>query len=108
MRPTRELFPPEQRRILSRRLLEMAYYLDRTGRPHLARQAQAAGEDLERERSLLERENPFLFGLLMFPLREMYEMEKEHERRRNHITRAGFSLIFKGLHSLAIEPEPLA
>jgi hypothetical protein len=74
---TRELFPPEQRRILSRRLLEMAYYLDRIGKPHMARQAQAAGEDLERDRSLLERENPFLFGLLMLPLREIYEMEKE-------------------------------
>ncbi len=74
---TRELFPPEQRRLLSRRLLEMAYYLESTGRPHLARQAQAAGEDLERERSLLERENPFLFGLLMFPLREMYDLKKE-------------------------------
>ena len=74
---TRELFPPEQRRLLCQRLLEMAYYLDQTGRPHLARQAQAAGEDLERERSLLERENPFLFGLLMFPLREMYDSDKE-------------------------------
>jgi hypothetical protein len=73
----KELFPPERRRLLSRRLLEMAYYLDRTGRPHLARQAQAAGEDLERERSLLERENPFLLGLLMFPLRGMYDQEKE-------------------------------
>jgi hypothetical protein len=72
-----ELFPPERRRLLSRRLLEMAYYLEHTGRPHLARQAQAAGEDLERERSLLERENPFLLGLLMFPLREMYDQEKE-------------------------------
>ena len=69
----KELFPPEKRRLLSRRLLEMAYYLDRTGKPHLARQAQAAGEDLERERSLLERENPFLLGLFMFPLKEMYD-----------------------------------
>jgi hypothetical protein len=69
----KELFPPEKRRLLSRRLLEMAYYLDRTGKPHLARQAQAAGEDLERERSLLERENPFLLGLLMFPLKEIYD-----------------------------------
>ena len=70
------LIPPENRRILSRRLLEMAYYLDHTGRPHLARQAQAAGEDLERERSPLERENQFLLGLVMFPLREMYDQEK--------------------------------
>ncbi len=70
-----ELFPPEKRRLLSRRLLEMAYYLDRTGKPHLARQAQAAGLDLERERSPLERENPFLLGLLMFPLKEMYDQE---------------------------------
>lgn len=69
----KELFPPGKRLIFSRRLLEMAYYLDQTGKPHLARQAQAAGEDLERERSLLERENPFLLGLLMFPLKEMYD-----------------------------------
>ncbi len=78
----RELFPSEQRHILSRRLLDMAYYLDRTGKPHLARQAQAAGEDLARDRSLLERENPFLFSLLMFPLREMYEMEKEQTQQQ--------------------------
>jgi hypothetical protein len=72
-----ELYPPAQRRLLSRRLLEMAYYLERTGRPHLARQAQAAGQDLERQRSPLERENPFLLGLFMFPLRGMYDQEKE-------------------------------
>jgi hypothetical protein len=70
-----DLFPPDRRRLLGRRLLEMAYYLDCTGKPHLARQAQAAGLDLERERSPLERENPFLLGLLMFPLKEMYDQE---------------------------------
>jgi hypothetical protein len=70
-----DLFPLDKRHLLSRRLLEMAYYLDRTGKPHLARQAQAAGLDLERERSPLERENPFLLGLLMFPLKEMYDQE---------------------------------
>jgi hypothetical protein len=75
----KELVPPEKRRLISRRLLEMAYYLDHTGKPHLARQAQAAGEDLERERSPLERENPFLLGLLMFPLRGMYDEEKKPE-----------------------------
>jgi hypothetical protein len=80
----RELFPVEQRQILSRRLLEMAYYLERTGKPHLARQAQAAGEDLERPRSPLERENPFLFGLLMFPLREVYELEKKQRAPEPH------------------------
>jgi hypothetical protein len=78
----KELFPPEKRRLLSRRLLEMAYYLDHTGRPHLARQAQAAGEDLKRERSLLEQENPFLLGLVMFPLRGMYDMEKEQQAQQ--------------------------
>lgn len=75
-----ELYPPEQRRLLSRRLLEMAYYLERTGRPHLALQAQAASQDLARERSPLERENPFLLGLLMFPLRGMYDQEKEQQK----------------------------
>lgn len=78
----KELFPPEKRRLLSRRLLEMAYYLDYTGRPHLARQAQAAGEDLQRERSPLERENPFLLGLLMIPLRGLYDLEKEQEQKQ--------------------------
>ncbi len=63
-----ELFPPEQRRRLSDRLLHMAYYLDRTDRPYLARLAQAAGEDLARERSILEKENPFLVGLFMVPV----------------------------------------
>ena len=72
-----ELFPPEHRRLLAQRLLEMAYYLDRSQRPHLARQAQAAGEDLERPRSRLEKENPFVLGLLMFPLREIYDEKKE-------------------------------
>jgi hypothetical protein len=73
----KDLFPAERRHLLSRRLLEMAYYLEHTGRPHLARQAQAAGEDLDRKRGLLERENLFLLGLVMFPLRELYDREKE-------------------------------
>ena len=89
-RPVKELFPPEKRRLLSRRLLEMAYYLDRTGKPHLARQAQAAGEDLERERSPLERENPFLLGLLMFPLKEMYDQEGSPETAKSPGPRAYF------------------
>lgn len=74
---SQELFSPEQRGRIAQRLLEMAYYLDQSQRPHLARLAQAAGEDLKRPRSRLERENPFLLGLLMFPLREMYDQEKE-------------------------------
>jgi hypothetical protein len=73
----KELYPQEQRHLLGRRLVEMAYYLNHTGRPHLAMQARAAGEDLRRERSLLERENPFLLGLVMFPLRGLYDLEKE-------------------------------
>jgi hypothetical protein len=79
----KQLYPPDQRQILSRRLLEMAYYLDHTNRPHLARQAQAAGKDLKRERSSLEQENPFLLGLVMFPLRGMYDMEKEEQASKS-------------------------
>jgi hypothetical protein len=50
----------------------------------LGRLAQAAGEDLERPRSLLARENPFLLGLLMFPLREMYDQEKRPAAQESH------------------------
>ena len=82
----KELISSPKRRLLSRRLLEMAYYLNHTGKPHLARQAQAAGEDLERERSPLERENPFLLGLLMFPLWEMYDQEKKPETPESKTT----------------------
>ncbi|MBM4287807.1 MAG: hypothetical protein FJ135_06615 [Deltaproteobacteria bacterium] len=86
-----QTFTPEKRKLFSRRLLEMAYYLDQTERPHLARMAQAAGEDLLRLRSSLEPENPFLFGLLMVPLRIMYalaeeEMEETPETEKRIIT----------------------
>lgn len=75
-----EVFPPAQRPIISRRLLEMAYYLDHTGKPYLARQAQAAGLDLLRPRSALERENQFLLGLTTATLREMYDLAKDESK----------------------------
>ncbi|AEB10417.1 hypothetical protein [Desulfobacca acetoxidans] len=78
-----EFFPFEKTRLLSQRLLEMAYYLDHTGRPHLARQAQAAGEDLLRERTILEQKNPFLANLLMRPLKEMYDAAKESQAQQS-------------------------
>ncbi len=63
-----ELFPPAQRRLIGQRLLHMAYYFDQTDRLYLARLAQTAGEDLLRERSILEKENPFLVALFMLPV----------------------------------------
>ncbi|RLA90076.1 MAG: hypothetical protein DRG58_03345 [Deltaproteobacteria bacterium] len=63
-----DLFPLDQRPLLSRRLLEMAYFLDRSGRPEIARQAQATGIDLLRRRVALQGESPFLLGLVLHPM----------------------------------------
>ncbi|MDD3581298.1 MAG: hypothetical protein PHW74_09785 [Desulfobacca sp.] len=63
-----ELFPLDQRPLLSRRLLEMAYFLDCSGKPEIARQAQAAGIDLVRRRVALQGESPFLLGLVLHPM----------------------------------------
>ncbi len=73
------LYPPEERRRLSRRLLHMTYYLDQTGRPHLARLAQAAGMDVARERSPLEPESPFLISLFLLPIQLAARMAAEKE-----------------------------
>lgn len=67
---TRALYPPESRNLWSRRLLEMAYFLDLTGHPEEARAVQAAGEELQAGVvSPLTRENPFLAGLVTYALR---------------------------------------
>lgn len=63
-----EFYPPSQRPLLVRRLQDMAYYFDLRGRPHQARLAQAAAADLERPRSDLEEESPFLLDLIILPL----------------------------------------
>jgi hypothetical protein len=74
----RTLYPPETRRLLSRRLLEMAYFLDLTERPEEARAAQAAGEELAAGGpGPLEAENPFLRGLVMYALL----LAREHARQ---------------------------
>lgn len=76
---TGALFPPEERPLWSRRLLEMAYYLDRRGKPEKARLAQAAGEDLKRPRGILQGENPFLLGLVHYSVMAVAEFLKDVE-----------------------------
>ncbi len=74
------LYPPESRSLLSRRLLEMAYFLDLTGHPEEARAAQAAGEELKTgTASPLKRENPFVFGLIMYAIRLGLEYARHPE-----------------------------
>ncbi len=70
---TRALYPQEQRLRLSRRFKETAYYYDRLGQADKARRAQAVGEDLQRQRSELEGENPFLTALVSYPLSVLVE-----------------------------------
>lgn len=68
----KELFPQEQRLLIGKRLLHMAYYLLKTDRLYMACLAQAAGEDLLRERSSLEKESPFLVGLFMLAMETLH------------------------------------
>ncbi|MFP3868173.1 MAG: hypothetical protein ACLFUU_08420 [Desulfobacteraceae bacterium] len=74
-----ELFPPEERPRLSRRLLEMAHFLDCCGKPQEARVAQAVGIDVKRRRVVLEGENPFLLGLIWHSILAIAEYFKEIE-----------------------------
>ncbi len=77
---TAGLFPEESRPRLGRRLLEMAYFLDLSGRREQARAAQAAGEDLlSGERSTLASENPFLRELVRYALMLAWEFLKQQE-----------------------------
>jgi hypothetical protein len=77
---TAALFPPEGRDRWGRRLLEMAYFLDLSGRGEEARAAQAAGEDLlSGERSALSGENPFLQELVRYALMLAWEFLKQQE-----------------------------
>jgi hypothetical protein len=74
------LYPPEERPLLARRLLEMAYCLLLRGEESWSRAARAASQDLtRRERSPLSGPNPFLSGLIWHSLRLAWELFKETE-----------------------------
>lgn len=76
------LFPEETRPRWGRRLLEMAYFLDLSGRAAEARAAQAAGEDLlSGERSALIGENPFLKELVRLSLTLAWEYRQHQEKK---------------------------
>ena len=77
---TAALFPQEGRKRWGRRLLEIAYFLDLSGRVEEARAAQAAGEDLlSGERSAISGENPFLQELVRYALMLAWEFLKQQE-----------------------------
>jgi hypothetical protein len=77
---TATLFPKEQRALWGRRLLELAHFLDLSGRSEEARAAQAAGEDLiQGERSALAGENPFLQELVRYSLMLAWEFLQQQE-----------------------------
>lgn len=67
-RACRALYPPEKRPVLSRRLLEMAYYFFQSGRPLAARQAQLVAAELTRPSTMLTAEPEFLRLLILLPL----------------------------------------
>jgi len=75
------LFPEDTRPRWGRRLLEMAFFLDHTGRPAEARAAQAAGEDLlSGERSALSGENPVLQELVRIALTMGWEYRQRQKK----------------------------
>ena len=77
---TAALFPEATRARWGKRLLEMAYFLDLSGRREEGRAAQAAGEDLlSGERSPLAGENPFLQELVRYALMLAWEFHKQRE-----------------------------
>jgi len=77
---TAALFPEDTRARWGRRLLEMAYFFDLSGRGVEARAAQAAGEELlSGERSALAGENPFLQELVRYALMLALEFRKQRE-----------------------------
>jgi hypothetical protein len=96
----RSLYPPETRRLLSRRLLDMAYFLDLTERPEEARAAQAAGEALAAgETGPLEAENPFLRGLVIYAVLLALEHARQSEPAKTPsglVTLPDDSLIIRG------------
>jgi hypothetical protein len=77
---TAALFPKGNRPRWGRRLLNMAYFLDLSGRGEEARAAQAAGEDLlSGEISAISGENPFLQELVRYALMLAWEFLKQQE-----------------------------
>lgn len=77
---TRVLYPPEDRELWSRRLLDMAYYLELKGRGEDALAAWAAAGELSQtrqERGPLTGENPFLKELVSFALRMAWEIQEQ-------------------------------
>jgi hypothetical protein len=76
-----QFFPPQQRQLLSQRLLHMAYYLEKADNPFQAEMAQAVAQDLARERSFLEEESAFLTAMLMFPMQELFEEVPEAKQQ---------------------------
>ena len=100
---TRVLYPPEDRELWSRRLLDMAYYLELKGRDEDALAAWAAAHDLnqtQHERGPLTGENPFLKELVSFALRmawEVLEQAKKPESSSGLVAPAdGSSLLWRG------------
>jgi hypothetical protein len=92
------LYPPEARPRWSRRLLDMAYFLDLKGRTEEARAAQAAGDDLATEAaSPLRGENPFLLGLVTYAVQLGLEFLKQTEAKAPSglVTPTGEPLIRK-------------
>ncbi|MDI6852142.1 MAG: hypothetical protein QME75_00870 [Deltaproteobacteria bacterium] len=76
------LYPPESRPRWSRRLLEMAYFLDLKGLAEEARAARAAADDLAGEAaSPLRGENPFLLGLVTYAVQLGLEYLKQTEAK---------------------------
>lgn len=80
-RAVRKFFPPESRGLLSRRLLEMAYYFLQSGRPLAAQQAQLVARELDQPASFLHEEPFFLRLLVLLPLRQLFDLQEEAEEQ---------------------------
>ncbi len=100
---TRALYPPEDRELWSRRLLEMAYYLDLKGRAQDALAAWAAADDLsptQQKRGPLTGDNPFLIELVGFALRMAWEIREQAKKPESPtglvVPAEGSSLIWRG------------
>lgn len=76
-----EIFPPEHRPRLSRRLQELAYYFYQTGRPVAARQAQVVAQELAEPPSAFKEEPLFLRFLVLGSLTASHELQDEAEEQ---------------------------
>ena len=80
---TRMLYPPDTLDLWSRRLLDMAYYLELKGRGEDALAVWAVAEDLSQtgqKRGPLTGENPFLKELVSFALRMAWEVQEQAKK----------------------------